>query len=278
MKISDLARIAHVSSRTLRYYDEIGLFCPCRTDPSSGYRDYSVEQIPVLSRILALRDLGFTLEQMLELTRQSFTSERLVELLEQQKMELERRVQQEQQRLERLEAHLKALNRERNMTENPTPEHTVSIKPLPAYLIASVRNPALEQSLPTGGRSIERHYALLHEFLEQHHASLTTPQLNLWHDIEAAEWPEAEVAQVLEQPLPSSGEVRVYELPALERAACLLYQGRYDNEAMTRAFTALHGWVERQGYQSLATTRQVFLRNLSSGEYEIELQLPIRKS
>ena len=48
----------------LRHYDQLGLLRPSQTDRLTNYRYYSAEQLPRLNRILALQDLGFTLEQI----------------------------------------------------------------------------------------------------------------------------------------------------------------------------------------------------------------------
>ncbi len=64
IKIGDFSRLAQVSVRTLRLYDEMGLLKPAHIDRFSDYRYYSIEQLPRLNRILALKDLGFSLEQI----------------------------------------------------------------------------------------------------------------------------------------------------------------------------------------------------------------------
>lgn len=64
MLIGDFARLGQVSVRMLRHYDAIGLLTPASVDASSSYRSYSPEQLSVLNRIVALKDLGLTLEQV----------------------------------------------------------------------------------------------------------------------------------------------------------------------------------------------------------------------
>ena len=49
-KIGEFSKLTQVSIRMLRYYDENDLLKPAQTDPFSGYRLYSVEQIPRLQR------------------------------------------------------------------------------------------------------------------------------------------------------------------------------------------------------------------------------------
>ena len=60
----EFSKISRVSKRLLHHYDEIGLLKPAHIDPSTGYRYYSANQLSRLNRILALKDLGLSLEQM----------------------------------------------------------------------------------------------------------------------------------------------------------------------------------------------------------------------
>lgn len=64
MTIGAFARLAQVSPRMLRHYDEIGLLVPATVDAANGYRGYEIAQLGRLHRLLALRDLGFTLEEI----------------------------------------------------------------------------------------------------------------------------------------------------------------------------------------------------------------------
>lgn len=63
-RIGEFSKIAQVPASLLRYYDEIGLFRPVDCDRETGYRYYSVQQLTLLNRILALKDLGFSLDQV----------------------------------------------------------------------------------------------------------------------------------------------------------------------------------------------------------------------
>ncbi|MGE7625015.1 MerR family transcriptional regulator [Viridibacillus sp. NPDC096237] len=66
MTIQKLAQLSGVSTRTLRYYDDIGLLKPARVN-SSGYRIYGQEEIDMLQQILFYRELGFKLEVIKEM-------------------------------------------------------------------------------------------------------------------------------------------------------------------------------------------------------------------
>ena len=70
LKIGEFSKLAQVSVKTLRYYDELGLLRPDWVDRYTGYRYYSLQQLPRLNRLLALRELGFPLAQIERLLRE----------------------------------------------------------------------------------------------------------------------------------------------------------------------------------------------------------------
>ena len=77
LNIGELARLGQVSTRMLRHYDEIDLLRPARVDSANGYRVYSVHQLGRLHRIVALRDLGFGLDQIRDVLSEDIPTEQL---------------------------------------------------------------------------------------------------------------------------------------------------------------------------------------------------------
>ncbi len=63
-RIGEFSKVCRIPVSALRYYADIGLLEPAHIDPFTNYRYYSVSQLPRLNRILALRDLGFSLDQI----------------------------------------------------------------------------------------------------------------------------------------------------------------------------------------------------------------------
>ncbi len=61
--ISALAKLAGVTTRTLRYYDEIGLLKP-KDVTDSGYRNYGTKEVDTLQQILFYREMGVGLEDI----------------------------------------------------------------------------------------------------------------------------------------------------------------------------------------------------------------------
>src|SRR5215212_3560685 len=112
-KIGEFSRLSQVSVRMLRHYDQLGLLTPSKTDPFTGYRYYSAKQLPRLNRIIALRDVGFSLEQIAGMLDQELSTEQLLGMLKLKRAELEAQMKLEGQRLARLEVRI------RQMGESP---------------------------------------------------------------------------------------------------------------------------------------------------------------
>lgn len=81
-RIGEFSRIVQLSVRVLRHYDEIGLLVPARVDPASGYRHYSPAQLADAHRIIALKELGLSLEQIRKLTAEQVSTEELAGMLQ----------------------------------------------------------------------------------------------------------------------------------------------------------------------------------------------------
>ena len=75
LKIRDFAKLAEVSITTLRYYDEIGLLKPIHVDPATGYRFYTMDQLPQLHRILAYKELGLGLTEIVKILDEGVSPE-----------------------------------------------------------------------------------------------------------------------------------------------------------------------------------------------------------
>src|SRR2546421_8787537 len=115
LNIGEFARLGQVSSRMLRHYDEIGMLKPEQVDRTNGYRLYAVHQLSRLHRIVALRDLGFTLEQIRAVLEENPSLDQLRGMLRMRQAQIEQTVGDEQDRLRRVEAHLRALEGSHNV-------------------------------------------------------------------------------------------------------------------------------------------------------------------
>lgn len=266
-KIGDFSKLSRVSVKTLRYYDEIGLITPVRVDDFTGYRYYSTDQLPRLNRILALKDLGFSLEQIARLLDDGLPAGHIGEMLELRKREIRDQIEADQVRLNLIEGRLKQIEREGNM-----PVHDVVIKSIEPVTIASVRSiiPSYEYSGQLFGELVG--------YLMSHRVQFSGPPLGLYYDTEYKEQDvDVEVAVPVDPSTRGSDRIKVYELPAIETAACLIHKGDY--YLFPESYEALMRWIQDNGYQITGTDRQIYLRSYGDtsdmSDFLTEIQFPV---
>ena len=112
LKVGDFSKLANVTVKALRHYDSLGLLKPVWIDRFSGYRYYNLDQLPRLNRILALKDMGFTLEQIGSMLDASLSADALRRIFDQKQQELQQRLQDEQERLNRVAERLRQIELE----------------------------------------------------------------------------------------------------------------------------------------------------------------------
>src|SRR5919197_6055834 len=107
--IGDFARHGRVSIRMLRHYDAIGLLRPAYVDPATGYRSYTAGQLADLNRIVALKELGFSLEQVGAMIADKLSPAELRAMLTMRRAQLETTVAESYARLAQVESRLRGL-------------------------------------------------------------------------------------------------------------------------------------------------------------------------
>jgi DNA-binding transcriptional MerR regulator len=257
-RIGEFSKLSQIPVKTLRYYDEADLLRPARVDGSSGYRYYDAAQLERLNRILAFKDLGFSLREIRTLLAENLPLHQLRDMLRAKRDELERSVEVERARLTRAAARLDAIEH----SGHPA-AHEVAVRRAAPRLIASVRD-----TLASHDES-ERLFAEL-----EHQAPGHRQRGAIWHAC-AEGVIDCEAFVFLPSRVDGRGRVRVYELPA-QRFASLVYRG--DTEYM-RAFRAVHTWLAASGSAAAGPKREIYLREAGPGTESVtEIQFPIRQA
>jgi len=269
-RIGDFSRLSFVTVKTLHYYDEIGLLKPVKVDRFTGYRYYSADQLPRLNHIRSLRSLGLSLEQIATLINDSFSSSQMRNILVLKQAELRQRIDDEQQRLDKVGELLKQIEKEEKM-----PDYQVVIKELAPMKIASVRG-----TVPTY-HDIAMLIGKLAPVWTQHAHSIVGPVLAIYHDMEYREKDvDIEAAIPISRDLTLPDTISVRDLPREETAATTLHRGPY--ETIGEAYTALMRWCEANSYELAGPDREVYLTSPNDTDdpanYVTELQQPVRKA
>ena len=261
LKIGDFSKLAQVSVKTLRYYAELGLLKPAWIDRFTSYRYYAPEQLPRLNRILALKDLGFSLDQITLLLRKELPADQLRGMLRMKAAELEQLVQAEQARLARIEARLQQIDQEGTL-----PDYEVVLKP-----VAQQRILGLRQTVPVYGGIFELFQRLsAHLSVHAVESDEAHPYLIIYYDQEYREQSvDVEVAVMLEHPIPAGPGMRVWTLPAVETAACVVHHGRLRD--LSRAYSAMLTWIERNSYRITGPNCEIYLRGPETASAQAEV-------
>lgn len=271
-RIGEFAQIAQVSTRRLRFYDEIGLFRPTHTDAQSGYRYYAIRQLPRLNAILALQDLGLMLDQIGPLIDNEISSEQLRGMLLLKRAEAEQSIRTEEQRLRHIESRIAQIDRQGGMSD-----YDVVVKSLPPRPILAVRHSiadleeagALVAAAAAAGRTILRpsHCGNLIVVAQNDPGS---GRLNLT------------IGYTLNRPTGRSltAEALTFNpvnLPAIDTAATIVRQGT--NPESHLAFGAIGSWIEANGYVVAGPSREIFLEPVLEppgfDKALVEIQFPV---
>ena len=250
--IGDFARLGRVSVRMLRHYDAIGLLTPAHVDPDSGYRFYTVEQLARLNRLVALKDLGFKLDQVRVMLDDSVGAEELTGMLRLRRAELEGQIAADSSRLARVEARLRSIQREGQMTAQD-----VTIKSVEPIRVAELSTTVGSWAPEDIGPAIR---PLFDELGRKLHAAQVTP---CGPPIARYEQRDEDSITVYAG-LPVDGDansadgVEITDLPPIERAATMLHHGSMDG--VVASYEALALWIEDNGLRSVGLSREVTLQ------------------
>jgi DNA-binding transcriptional MerR regulator len=263
-RIGDFSRLTQVTIKALRHYDQLGLLTPAHIDKFTGYRSYTAAQLPRLNRLLALKDLGLSLEQIGPFLDAALSTEQLRALLLVKQAETRRQLEAEEARLVRIDARLQQLS------AADSPALDVVVKHVEAQQVASLRRTLPERPAIGGLFQQLRAYQL-------RHGLVASSWQTVWHDPDFREQDvDAEATFTTSGPLPPDAVVAARELPAVETMASVVHQGLLSS--IGGACLALLGWVEANGYRLDGPERVRMIERSDDARAAMsELQMPVTK-
>jgi DNA-binding transcriptional MerR regulator len=268
--IGDFARHGRVSVRMLRHYDAIGLLRPAHADPVTGYRSYEAGQLARLNRIVALKDLGFTLAQVRSILDDTIGAEELRGMLRLRRAELAERVAADTARLAEVEARLRIIEQEGAM-----PADDVQIKRLEAVRVARLGGIAAGYGPAAIGPVIGPLFDELVERIERAGLPMTGPGIAWYADDPGGD------GILVNAGIPVGGAegvdhpgLEIVELPEVARAATLIHRG--DMDEVMASVQALARWIDAGGYRSAGPHRELYLDVAGDRDtWVTELQEPL---
>ncbi|HEY5399162.1 MAG TPA: helix-turn-helix domain-containing protein [Trebonia sp.] len=274
--IGEFARLGAVSVRTLRHYDEIGLMHPARVDPVTGYRSYAADQLGQLNRIMALKDLGFSLEQTNKLLS-GITLEELRGMLALRRAQLEQELDEYTTRLRGVEARLRYIE-----GENAMPADDITVKKIPAMGVVAIAGTAPGDDPIHVVPVVNRARAQFDELDIAGRAKVTGPFMVFFEYNEDNEGDDVTVFLALPvaappAELPPPAQYKV--LPAIE-AATAVRNGRASSIYPAVYHDLVH-WANAHCFQTSGPGRDIWIHEIDDisqvEEQVFETQLPFTR-
>jgi DNA-binding transcriptional MerR regulator len=267
--IGDFARHGHVSVRMLRHYDAIGLLPPAFVDQATGYRSYEAGQLARLNRIVALKDLGFTLQQVQSILDDKVSVQELRGMLRLRQAELQTQITVDAARLRQVEARLQLIEREGAM-----PTTDIQIKHIPAVRVAELSAPAASFEPVSITPVISPLYPELMQRLGRVGVEPAGHAIAYYEDAPGGDGIIVHAAIPVNAEPDASYEFAIVDLPEIERAATIVHYGSMDGVLGT--IQEMARWLEANGYQSAGYNRELYLETDGPGDtWVTELQEPL---
>jgi DNA-binding transcriptional MerR regulator len=269
-RIGEFAQIAQVSGRQLRFYDQLGLLQPAHIGPQTGYRYYSIRQLPRLNSILALKELGLSLEQIAPLLENGISPPELRAMLTMKRAQLEQSLREEESRLRHIESRIAQIDRHGGFENYDVV--VKSIEPIPFLSLCcccedmdeAVR--MIRTVAEDGGRQIRP--ALRGKLIVVARNDRDDDKLDLEVGFSLTRASNANVRLAGDLVL-SCGE-----LPGVETMATIVRVGTMERHC---SFGMIGMWIEANGYEIAGPCREVFLEPVTVPEAAlVEIQFPVR--
>ena len=274
-KIGDFSRIARVSCRLLRYYDEIGLLKPAQLERDSGYRYYSASQLPRLNRILVLKELGLSLDDIARVLDSNLSGAELRGMLTVRRSDAQRALTEEMERLRHIESRIAQIDAEGELSVDD-----VIMRSEPAQRLLCVRRviPSfaaardLIRELSEAARTLKVRGLLGRLTAIAHAQEFELDRI----DVEMGFVVDGERCEEIR--LTNGEQLTVRELPAVQRMATCVRIGLPERAHLITGKIGL--FMEANGYALAGPSREVFLQPPRLDRMEesvVEMQFPVAK-
>ena len=262
-KIGMFAAMNHMTVKTLRFYEEQGLLMPALIHPETGYRYYTLSQMAVPHQISALKQAGFTLEEIAHINAGADEEAVLLK----KKAELLAKIADLTRQIAVVDGYLS-----KKKTGLSAP---VLIKTIPQTTVAFMRirlesYDGLFDRMPEMGTLMEKAgcECALPEYCFTAYPEAGYKDADILVDI-----CESVVADKKE-----NGNLRFKTLPEIQ-AACVFHKGSY--RTFAESYETVLRYIEENGYEIAGEIRESYIDGVwnkdDESQWLSEIQVPVRK-
>ena len=286
LRIGEFSQLSQVTVKTLRHYDNLGLIQPIHIDPFTNYRYYSLEQLPRIHRIMALKEIGLSLEQIRLMLEEALPAEQIRGMLRLKQNEAEQQIREAKRRQDLIAFRLHMIE-----SEDDFPELDVVIKKLDAQRFLSRFVPA--HASPQAGKAHRDQTATaIRTAIESGQIHYTGAIYDVFHGETILPFLSDELrddqhelligvtAQQKATEFPGAGHWHIKEAPEIGSAATLIVSGsKLGPITVVEKVTLLRRWALSHQYKPDNFVRYRHHRGPldtpDTHEWLIEIQLPI---
>lgn len=262
-KIGLFASINHITVKTLRFYEEKGLLYPAKIDSDTGYRYYVMGQMERLQQIMALKEAGFKIDDILKLDE----CEDEAIFLKAKKNEILKKISELTLQLSKLDSYI---NGDCSLISTP-----VVIKKLPQVVCATVT---------TRIESYDKLFEIMPymgQLMEEASCECAIPEYCFTNYLEAGYQEEdilVETCQAVTKKQQDQGNLKFKVFDEVE-VASVFHKGSYENFATS--YLKILKYIEENGYSICGNIRENYIDGVwnkeSEDEWLSEIQIPIVK-
>lgn len=280
LRIGEFSKLSGLSPDTLYHYEKLKILVPMSVDNSTGYRCYDALQLVTVNKIMALKDAGFSLEEIAGILNDDISISVLIKRLEEKAQLLEDSLTNEYNRLGRLHTNIFLIK------NGGIPKmNDITIKRVEPILIASIRKTFAKKSFD---KNLEMMWPKVNNYINDKGVKRTIPclmlyhsgwwnlkQLNIMYDDQML---DVEVAEPVTKTFEGNDEVQVYELQRVEKLASIVHKGPFST--ISKTCEMLFDWMKYNKYVADGPIREIYHKGewvtTDSNEYITELQVPIK--
>lgn len=278
--IGQISDMCNIPIKTLRYYDEIGLLPPEKTDKFTGYRYYTKNQILLVSIIKHFKSSGFSLEDIrVLLKREDLTG--LEKMLEERLLQTNRKIQELQYIQEKLETDIRCIKEGKEFSEYLENEHEtwdrkgIELKNIPPTPVLFTR-----YRCPSNPSCYVKRYSELSNIMEKYKLYRVGPLMAIFYDhYTQFDYNNADI----EVCMPVAGElskcpnIRIY---GDFLGVTMLHRGEYNK--MPESYAMALKWIEQKGYEFIGGAAEKYIIDPTVTEIEqnfiTQIIMPVKKA
>ncbi|MBE6052994.1 MAG: MerR family transcriptional regulator [Clostridium sartagoforme] len=271
LSIGDFSNICKVSTKTLRYYAEIGLILPEEINPENGYRYYSINQLQTMLLIKRLKTYNFSLEEIKTILQsEDLKEEKLYLSLINKKKEIEKQLKEFEDTLNQLNTDISNLKEGKSIMSY-LKDIDITLVEMPPMNLLYIRKMVQEHEFP---EEYNNSFGKLLKQIQEDKLTITAPPMVLFHSSEYSPFGlDTEFAIPVKEYVKGTRDFT----PGL----CLktVVHGSYSD--LSSVYTKQIQWAEKEGYKCTSALFEVYVTDptevANENELITEIYYPVKK-